>query len=134
MSFIRRLLREQHAASTVDFAFALPVLATIMLGTMQLGQYFHVSGSLQHALGEGIRLAKVDPTATSTEIRAEVEDEMAAIDTSNITGFAFVRGTSSGIDYGAVAIRYQLEPMIPLVPVSAITIQEVKVAYLPVGG
>lgn len=134
MSLFRRILREQHAASTVDFAFALPVLITIILGTMQLGHYFHVSGSLQHALGEGIRLAKVDPTATSADIRAEVEDEMAAIDTSKITGFAFVRGTSSGIDYGAVAIRYKLEPMIPLVPLTELTIQETKVAYLPTGG
>ena len=130
---IRRILSNRDASSTVDFAFALPVLIAIMLGTIQMGIYLHASGAIRHALGEGIRLAKVYPDATSAEVKTEVLDSMAALDKNKVTGFAFVRGTSGGIKYGAVAMRYQLEPMFPLVPLPAINITETRAAYLPAG-
>lgn len=133
MSMWQKLRRDTRASSTVDFAFALPVLVTIMLGTMQLGQYFQVSGTLRHALGEGVRYAKVYPSATQAEVLAEIRDELPAVDQSKIKALVFVRGTSSGIKWGAAGIQYNLEPMIPLVPVSAITITETSISYLPAG-
>ena len=131
MTFFSRLRRSTHASSTVDFAFALPVLMIIMLGTLQLGVYMHVSGSLRHALGEGIRYAKVYPSATADDVKNEIKSELPAIDPDNITALVFIRGTSGSIDYGAAGIRYRLEPIIPLIPVPAITITETSVAYLP---
>lgn len=128
------LLRDTRASSTVDFAFALPVLLTIMLGTLQLGQYFQVSGTLRHALGEGVRYAKVYPSATQGEVLAEIRDELPAVDQSKIKALVFVRGTSSdGIGWGAARIQYSLEPMIPLIPVPPITITETSISYLPAG-
>ncbi|HSM53464.1 MAG TPA: TadE family protein [Erythrobacter sp.] len=133
MTFMRRILRSSSASSTVDFAFALPVLITIMLGTLQLGQYFQVSGTLRHALGEGIRYAKVYPTATQAQVTDEIRDSMPAVDQGKISAVVFVRGTSGGIDWAAAAIRYRLEPFIPFIPVPPITIQETSVAYIPAG-
>lgn len=128
---IMRLFRDNSASTTVDFAFALPVLLTIMLGTFQLGQYLHASGAMRHALGEGIRYAKVHTSADSSTIKSEVLSEMAVLDPKNVVGFSFVRGTTNGVDYATIAIRYKLEAMMPLVPVPDITITETKVAYLP---
>ena len=130
MKFMR-FFKDQSASTTVDFAFALPVLLTIMLGTFQLGQYLHASGAMRHALGEGIRYAKVHSSADSDAIKAEVLSEMATLDPDNVVGFSFVRGTSNGVQYGAVVMKYKLEAMMPLVPVPDITITETKVAYIP---
>lgn len=133
MTFFKRLRRDTRASSTVDFAFALPVLIIIMLGTLQLGVYLHVSGTLRHALGEGIRYSKVYPNATADDVKAEIKDEMPAVDAANISALVFIRGTSGSIDYSAAGIRYKLKPMIPLVPLPPITITETSIAYLPAG-
>lgn len=128
----RKLGRDQRGNTTVDFAFAFPVLLTIMLGTLQMGQYLHTSGALRHALGEGVRLAKVDPTASTTQIEREVRDELVAIDKDNILSLKATRGTSNGAKFSKIAIRYKLEPMIPLIPVPPITVSEEKTVWLPV--
>lgn len=131
MKTIRRLQRDCDGSSTVDFAFAAPVLLTLMLGTIQLGLYLQASGTLRHALGEGIRYAKVYPDATEASVLAEVRDEMPAMDPSRISRLTFARGTANGASFGQITIAYSLEPLIPLVPVPPITIQETKTAYLP---
>ena len=131
MNMISKFLRSTRAASTVDFAFAVPVVISIMLGTIQLGVYLQASGTLRHALGEGIRYAKVYPDATFVQVTDEVRDEMTGMNLENIETLRFMRGTSNGAEYGQITIRYSLEPMIPLVPVPAITITETKTAYLP---
>ena len=131
MMMFRKLLADRRGSGSVDFAFAIPVVVTLMLGTIQLGVYLQASGTLRHALGEGIRYAKVDPTATQTQVLNEVRDEMPAMDPQKIKSLTFERGTANGADYGKIAISYRLEPMIPLVPLPAITINEEKTAYLP---
>ena len=128
---IRKLMSDRRGASTVDFAFALPVLVTIMLGAIQLGVYIQASGTLRHALGEGIRYAKVDPDATRDEVIAEVKNEMPAMDRESITELTFERGTENGAKFGKIAISYRLTPMIPMVPLPPITIKEEKTAWLP---
>ena len=126
-----KILRNKSGSGSIDFAFAFPVLITLMLGTIQLGMYLQASGTLRHALGEGIRYAKVYPDATTTEVLDEVRSEMPAMNPDNIAQIGFVRGTSNGAAYGRISIAYTLEPMIPLVPVPPITISESKTAYLP---
>lgn len=126
-----RILRDKGGSGAVDFAFAFPVLITLMLGTIQLGMYLQASGTLRHALGEGIRYAKVYPDATTEEVLNEVRSEMPIMDQDKISRLSFVRGTSNGAQYGRLTIAYQLEPMFPLVPVPPITISETKTAYLP---
>ena len=126
-----KFLRDEKGSGSVDFAFAFPVLITLMLGTIQLGMYLQASGTLRHALGEGIRYAKVYPDATSDEVLDEVRSEMPAMDPDKIARLRFNRGTVNGAAYGRISIAYTLEPMIPLVPLPDITITETKIAYLP---
>ncbi len=129
----RKLFFDRAGASTVDFAFALPVLLVIMLGPIQMGQYLHASGAVRHALGEGIRLAKVDPNAPIDLIKREIRDELVAVDKDNIVSLDVTRATNSnGSKTATTKIQYKLEPMIPLVPVPPITITEEKSVWLPV--
>lgn len=128
----KRFFKDRSASTTVDFAFALPVLLVIMVGTFQLGLYLNYSGAMRHALGEGIRLAKVDTAADQDAIKAEVVSEMITLDPNNIVGFAFVRGTVNGVQYGTIVMKYKMESIMPLVPIPDITITETKTAYLPI--
>ncbi|MCB2086490.1 MAG: pilus assembly protein [Sphingomonadaceae bacterium] len=128
---LRRLLRNRAGSSTVDFAFALPVLVTLMLGMVQMGVSLHASGALRHAATEGVRLAKVDPDATETEVLTRVKSELAAMDADKITTLKFEHGTTNGADYGKVTVGYRVDPLIPLLPVPSINLSEEKQVWLP---
>lgn len=130
-TILRLLIRDTTGSGSVDFAFALPVLVTIMLGALQMGQVLHASGALRHALGQGVRYAKVNPTATEAQVVAEVKDELAAVDPDGITKLKFTRGTTNGAKWGTAEISYKMEPMIPLVPVPPIELNESKTIWLP---
>lgn len=128
---LMRLFRNNRGSSTVDFAFALPVLLIIMMGMFQLGQYLHAAGAIRHALGEGIRLAKVDTDADSAAVQAEVYGNMGGLSTKNVVGFSFSRTTTGAVEFGTVVMKYKLESVMPLVPVPDITITQTKTAYIP---
>ncbi|WP_164931308.1 TadE family protein [Erythrobacter sp. HKB08] len=128
---LRALTADREGSSTVDFAYALPVLVAFMLGIVQMGVTLHSSGALRHAAGEGVRLAKVNPDATETEVLDRVRSELTAMDRDKITSLTFERGTSDGADYGRVSINYEVEPIVPFLPIPTITLSESKQAYLP---
>ena len=126
-----RLLRDCRGAAAVEFAFAIPVLATFMIGVLQFGQILQTNGALRNALGDGIRYAKVHPTATQSEVLTQTKAGLAGVAQSGITSLTFKRGTQNGADYGQISISYQMQPMIPFAPLPPITLSQTKTAYLP---
>lgn len=128
---IAGLAADKRGATIVEFAAALPVLVTLMVGVLQYGMILHASGGLRNALGEGIRHAKVYPDATETSVLQKTRDALAGIDPSGITALTFERGVSNGAAFGRLSITYQTEAVVPFVPVQAITLTETKTAYLP---
>ena len=128
---LRRLFHCNRGSSIIDFAFALPVLATLMVGTLEMGQVLHASGALRHALGDGIRLAKVDPAASEADVLGVVREQLAGINPDGIKTLKFTRGTKNGASFGEVEISYEIQPVIPFVPTGALTLNESKSAYLP---
>ena len=123
---IFRLLRDTSGATTVEFVFALPVLATFMIGVLQFGQVLQANGAIRNALGDGIRYAKVHPTATQSEVITQTKAGLAGVSLNGIKTLTFQRGMQNGANYGEITISYQMEPMIP-----PITLNQSKTAYLP---
>ena len=77
--------RDERGAAVIEMAIALPVLVLFLWGIFQLGIAFQASAGMQHALGEGARLATIcqNPTAagvcstaTDEEIEARVNDRL----------------------------------------------------------
>lgn len=128
---IAALASDERGATVIEFAFALPVLVTLMVGILQYGMILHTSGGLRNALGEGIRHAKVYPSATQASVLQKTRDALPGIDPNGITALTFERGVSNGAAFGRLSITYQAEAVIPFVPVQAITLTETKTAYLP---
>lgn len=123
--------RDTKGAAVIDFAFALPVLVTLMLGTIQLSNTLHASGAMRHAVGEGMRLAKVDPTASIADIKAAVTNNLPAMDASKITKLEVSRSTVNGARTGAITMEYTVEPIVPILPIPDVTLTETKQVYLP---
>jgi Flp pilus assembly pilin Flp len=85
MTKIRSILRNQAGAAAIEFAIAVPVLVVMIYGIFQVGIAFQASAGMQHALGEGARLATIckNPTsdgvcgvATNDEIKAKISSKV----------------------------------------------------------
>ena len=79
------LRHDDRGAAAIELAFALPTLALLLWGIAQIGMAFQANAGMQHALGEGARLATicVNPTSkgvcsrpTNDEIKARVSQRV----------------------------------------------------------
>ena len=64
----RRIRRDERGVAVIEMALALPALIVLIWGIAQLGMVYRAMSGIQHALGEGARLAmkfsdkaKIDP-------------------------------------------------------------------------
>jgi len=63
---LSRLRRDECGAAAIEMAIALPVLVSMIYGLFQVGLLYQANAGMQHALGEGARLATLyDKTTTS---------------------------------------------------------------------
>ena len=72
MKRILSLLRSNGGAAAIEMAIALPVLILFIWGIFQIAIAFQASAGMQHALGEGARLATIFPVPTDTQIRDRI--------------------------------------------------------------
>ncbi|MEZ5742370.1 MAG: TadE/TadG family type IV pilus assembly protein [Sphingomonadaceae bacterium] len=125
------LRRNERGAVAIEMAFALPVLTTIMIGILQFALVLQASGAMRHGIGEGLRMAKVQTSASSGDIEAKVKASMAGVSLDRIEEIKVVRGTDAGADYGQISIKYKLEPLIPFAAIPPIELNESKRIWLP---
>ena len=129
--FLRRLGRDTTGSLGFEFAIAMPILVTLMLGVLQFGMALHAAGAMRNAMGEGLRLYKVDRTVTATEVYAETKDELVGVDQKGIDKMVFTTGTAAnGASYGKMVMKYTLEPLMPFAPIPDIVLIEEKYIYL----
>ncbi|MCB2076999.1 MAG: pilus assembly protein [Novosphingobium sp.] len=128
---LRRLHSDKRGTAAIEFTFAMPLLATLMIGILQFGLVLQASGAMRHAIGEGIRFAKVHPGATQTEVLDRTREALAGVKLSGVKQLTFQRGTSNQAEYGQITMQYELDPMIPFADIPPITLNETKTAYLP---
>ena len=66
MSLANILRRDERGVAATEMALALPVLVTMIYGIFQVGLLYQANAGMQHALGEGARLATLCvPTAVT---------------------------------------------------------------------
>ncbi len=129
-AFSRALLRDRTGSSTIDFAFALPVLAVVMIATLQAGQVLHAKGSLRHAVGEGVRLAKVKRTATEADVVAAMRAQLPSLNATRLSNLGMTRNTTNGVRTATVTATYTTEANYPIISFPVV-ITETKTVYLP---
>lgn len=67
-----QLLGDRKGSAAIEFVVAIPILVLMMWGIFQVGILYQANAGMQHALGEGARLATVWPTRTDAEIQSKI--------------------------------------------------------------
>jgi len=57
MKVLNFLRRDQRGAAAIEFAIAVPVMVVMIYGIFQVGLIYQANAGMQHALGEGARMA-----------------------------------------------------------------------------
>ena len=83
---IRRISSDERGAAVIEMAFALPILIMMIWMIVQLGLVFRAMAGIQHALGEGARLATIYPKPTQRPtIKAKITSTVYGIDAGTFT-------------------------------------------------
>ena len=129
---LRALRGEDRGAIGLEFAIAIPTFVTLMIGVLQFALVLNASGTMRHAIGEGLRLAKVKPTATVTEVETLAKAQMIGLDPARISGLAFNRSVQgNGAKVGHMTMTYTMRPVIPFAVIPDIVMTEQRRVYLP---
>ena len=110
---------------------ALPILIALMVGILQVGMVLAANGAMRNALGEGLRLAKVDPTATETQVLTRTRQALVGVEASAIDTLTFDRAITNNVRRGTISLTITLNPIIPFAPIPPIVLTETKQIYLP---
>jgi Flp pilus assembly protein TadG len=139
MSLINRLGRDERGASGVEMALTLPVLLLFVYGAFQLGAIMQANAGMQHALGEGARLATICNNPTTTGCTAPTDqamiDKMTAKKFGGIVGTFGVPTVSTPLDTvctncRVLQVTYTVTPNFLLFSGPAITLTRNKRVYL----
>ena len=95
----------------VEWAVAMTMLLGICLGGVDLGRAFGVNIGLTNAARVGARYAVVVPSATDTQIRAQVRAEQPSLGITD----SMITIDRSQADRRTVSITYPFTPFTPLV-------------------
>ena len=108
MMIHRHIHKDEHGAAAVEFALAVPVLILVIWGIFQVGLLFEANSGMQHALGEGARLATIYDSSTSNHIPTDTS--IKAMETAKLfgpkDGTFTVSDPVDGTGYKDLSIQY----------------------------
>ena len=70
------LIRADRGAAAIEMAIVVPVLVVFLWGIFQVGIAFQANAGMQHALGEGARLATICQNPTADGICSTASNEV----------------------------------------------------------
>lgn len=126
MKLIRKLGRDDSGAAMIETAFALPVVIIMVWVVLQLGLVFRAMSGIQHALGEGARLATLYPKPTTETISDRVKQAVYGIGPGHFDEPLLVPGEQDGSPYIDLTVSYTQETDLLLLPGPTITVSRSK--------
>ena len=126
MSLLRALRRDKRGAAVIETAFALPALIIMVWCVVQLGLVFRAMSGIQHALGEGARLATIYPQPTDDAIHDKIEAVVYGIGPGTFTIEDPKPGTEDGSSYLDLEVKYTQKTDMLFLPGPTITVSRSK--------
>ncbi len=126
---ILKIKRDERGLATIEMAFALPILLLFIYGIFQVGMIMAASAGMQHALGEGARLATIYPTPTDTAIKTRINDKLFGVYVGQFT-VADPVSDSTGKSYKDLSVTYTVTPNYLFFTAPDITLVRSKRVYL----
>lgn len=105
-----KLRADESGASAVEMALSLPILLTFIYGMMQVGMVMAADAGMQHALGEGARLATIYPTPTDTAIKDKITTKVFGTYIGTYTVSDPVTTTAGTSKYKTLTVTYTVTP------------------------
>lgn len=130
MKLVHKLRRDDRGAAIIETAFALPVLIIMVWAVVQLGLVFRALSGIQHALGEGARLATLYPKPTTDAIKDRINDVVYGIGPGDFDEPTLVAGTEAGSPYIDLTVTYTQETDLLLIPGPTITVSRSKRVWM----
>ena len=131
MTMMNLLRRCQRGAAAIEFAIAVPVLVLCIYGIFQIGLLYEANAGMQHALGEGARLASLydrtttDKVPTDAAIKAKMNAQLFGRNDGTFT----VSDPVTGTGFKTLTISYTRQMSFLLVPGPNVTLTRSKKVY-----
>jgi Flp pilus assembly protein TadG len=127
---LRRFRRDEKGAAALEFALAVPVLVTFIVGIVQVGVLFMANAGLSHAVGEAARFATIFPRPTAAQIEARVAASDYGLDPAELTISPVAYGTTGGINYADIEARYEVTLDFIFFSLPPVTLIETRRAFI----
>jgi Flp pilus assembly protein TadG len=134
MRRIMHIGRNERGAAVIEFALTLPILVLLIWGIFQCSLLFEANAGMQHALGEGARLATLCvktssgcDSETDTDIKAKMNAKLFGL---NDGAFA-VADPVDAADSKTLSITYTRSMDFLFFPGPNVTLTRSKLVYTP---
>ena len=126
MKLLRSIRRDERGAALIETAFALPALIVMVWAVVQLGLVFRAMSGIQHALGEGARLATLYPQPDDDAIHDKIEAAVYGIGPGEFEIEDPVPGTENGSAYIDLEVTYTQPTDLLFLPGPTISVSRSK--------
>lgn len=114
-AMLKKFGRSDSGASALEFALVLPIFASMLFGTIQMGLAYYTAGSVQYALERTARLTMVDQDMTANQVQAAFANELETFTDQNIS-ISYSVDDSGDVPIAIFAATYEHHFVIPFVP------------------
>jgi Flp pilus assembly protein TadG len=111
---LRNLFHCRSGVSALEFAFALPVLGAVVLGTIDFGRLYYQKHGLERAVSRAARYAHINNTVADSAIISRVRSEALGLNRPNI-GVAVAHETVGATRYVVITATYSFQFVTPLI-------------------
>jgi Flp pilus assembly pilin Flp len=126
MKILKRIKRDDSGAAVIEMAFALPILIILIWMIVQLGLVLRAMSGIQHALGEGARLATIWPVPDVDTIQDKMNDAVYGIGPGDFDIPPPVEDEADGSEYLDLTVTYSQDTDLLLIPGPTINVTRTK--------
>lgn len=127
---ILQLWRDQRGVAAVEFALAIPIIATVIIGGMNFGIYYMSKNSVDYAVDEAARYAAIYPTPTTTEIEKRFNDRLTRSFEQDRLKIEVVAGNSGSLNYVDVKANASVDIDLAFMSFGAVPITSERRVYV----
>jgi len=134
MKLLKLIRRDERGAAVIEMAFVLPVLILFIYGIFQVGILYQANAGMQHALGEGARMATLCRpvtggcnVATTTEIKAKMNGSVFGTKPGTFT----IPDPTTVNRVMTLTVNYTQPTNFLFFPGPTVNLSRTKVVYLP---
>lgn len=108
---LKHIRRDESGAAAIEMAFALPILLLFVFGIFQFGVIFQANAGMQHALGEGARMATIFPAPDDDAIEEKMAESVFGMNVGTFgTPTVTTPATSVCTDCRLLTVTYTYQP------------------------